>query len=315
MLKKVVLIGLVTAALMFQGTALWADDDAIMDVDDNAASFVGIWPTSKQRILYYGDDYQYAAGSGSGTQTHIATFTTAQIADITGQYHVYVRWTAGNQRGPSVYYRIYDNLNNYKGYCIKDQRYNGGAWQYCNTVTLNAGRRGVVKLGNENEPTNRYICADAVRFVRQSWDKGNLVGIHEPAGLSVNYRGTYSMASISSSSSSRTNIVYDGITPPESGYVIVSASGYAQHTTTGHWVHLCIDNTSGGSTCDSYTHTTRVASTTTYLRDRPFHIQEVYSVSGGVSYTFYLKAYRCCSSATGTVYLDDFILTFVPEWY
>ena len=317
MKKETFFIVFLALGIMLQGANLWADDDAIMDVDDNAASFVGSWGTSSVRILYYGDDYAFAAGSGGGATTASATFTTAQTADITGQYHVYVRWTAGNMRATSAVYRIRDNLGNSLGSCTKDQRFNGGAWQFCDNVTLTAGRRGVVVLGNENEPTNRFVCADAVRFVRQSWDDGNLVGVRK-AGVEWNVRGTRNIADLSTSTSTRTNLISKSIVAPSggTGYVIVQASGWAILSTADRQVNLCIDDSSGGSACDSYIAYLEVntdeAASGNYENRKAFHLQEVYSISSGTTRTYYLKAARE-SGATGTIAWNDFVLIYVPN--
>ena len=243
MKTKFFFIMFLAIGIMLPGANLWADDDAIMDVDDNAASFVGSWGTSSVRILYYGDDYAFAAGSGGGATTASATFTTAQTADITGQYHVYVRWTAGNMRATSAVYRIRDNLGNSLGSCTKDQRFNGGAWQFCDNVTLTAGRRGVVVLGNENEPTNRFVCADAVRFVRQAWDNNDIVD--EP-GYELAQRGsTTSLALCSLPSANWTTLGTITLTTPRNyGIVWVHADGISLHT-NDEWARVCIAANSG----------------------------------------------------------------------
>ena len=224
MSKKLIVVILLALGMVFQGASLWADDDAIMDVDDNAASFSGTWGRSTVRILYYGDDYQFASGSGGG-ETARATFTTAQTADITGNYHVYVRWTAGNMRATNANYLIYDNAGVYRGQCTKDQRYNGGAWQSCANISLTSGRRGVVRLGNAGVPTNRYVCADAVRFVRVSKDKYDIVD--EPGVDFSSINGHYA---ISNSASSPTSLRSVTISCPGVGtqYVVATGSVYAK---------------------------------------------------------------------------------------
>jgi len=211
MFKKIMLVILVALPLLLPGPNLWADDDYMMDVDDNAASFSGTWQRSTYRILYYGDDYQYAVGSG-GAPNAAATFTTAQTADITGKYAVYVRWTAGTARATNARYNIYDDTNAYKGQCTYDQRSNGGAWMFCAEVTLNAGRRGRVIINNANVPTDRYVCADAVRFVR--------VSVKNAGADAAFYYGCQGLEP--------TDEVVRAVTlsVPSAGRVIVNASGY-----------------------------------------------------------------------------------------
>jgi len=84
--------------------SIFADDDAMMDVDDNAASFSGPWPTSTNRILYYGDDYQFANGTNSSAITAETVYTTAATLDVTGRYQVFVRWTTHPNRASNAQY-------------------------------------------------------------------------------------------------------------------------------------------------------------------------------------------------------------------
>ncbi len=320
MLKKSIIITSVILGLFIQSGTLWADDDAIMDIDNHSAAFTGNWGFSTNKLLYYGDDYRYAFGAGTnvGTPTKEAIFTTAQIADITGTYAVYVRWSASSNREESATFRVYDGITP-RGSCSKNQTANGGEWQYCRSVTLTAGQRGVVKLGNEYTDTNEVVIADAVRFVRVSKDAADLVGLRS-AGIDYSGRSSRSINTIGTSSLARTNLASDSITAPAggTGYVLVQASGFASLSTADKSIHLCIDNASGGSTCDSYQHTLEnTADETnagTYENRREFHIQEAYSITGGTTNSYYLKAY-IETGATGTVYWDDFVLLYVPSFY
>jgi hypothetical protein len=324
MTKKILFISLLALGFLLQGVTLWADDDAIMDVDNNAAAFFGFWGTSTNKILFYGDNYRWALGAGRNvsTPTRTATFTTARVADITGLYEVYVRWTRGNDREESAVYRIYDGSTaTFRGSCSHNQTLNGGAWNYCATVTLTAGNRGIVVLGNEFTDTNEVVIADGVRFVRTSFDSDNLVGVDlRQAGLDWVTKNSRGIADISTSTASRTNLTFDSITAPSggTGYVIVKASGWAQLTSADRQVSLCIDNASGGSGCDSHVHylenNTDEVNSANFENRKEFSIQEVYSIAGGTTATYYLKAARE-SGATGTIVWDDFVLLYVPRFY
>jgi hypothetical protein len=303
--NKVLFLSALVLGFLLQCFNLWADDDAIMDVDDNAASFFGTWTTSQVRILYYGDDYQYAAGAGVGQPaTATATFTTAQAADISGIYHVYVRWTAGAVRATSAVYTIRDDLNAFRGRCVKDQRFNGGAWQFCDEVFLPAGRRGRVVLGNENEPTNRYLIADGVRFVRQSWDRYDLV---DEAG------GDFSASSNNEEPVTGTDEIVKSvfISAPSSGKVIVNASGYFRFgsTTTVDGGRCCITT---GNTID-FSHLIIADENQANIMDYvPFGATRGFNVSEGTT-----RFNLVCDSFSGTIRIGDPTMTaiFVPTTY
>jgi hypothetical protein len=313
MLKKIILIGLVTAALMFQGTALWADDDAIMDVDDNRAVFApnpAAWITSTVRILYYGDDYEAILGSGTAATTASATFTTKEFTDITGRYHVYVRWTAGNQLATSARYYIRDNFGNSLGSCSKDQRFDGGAWQFCDEVTLNIGRKGVVYLTNQYN-AGRFICADAVRFVRRSVDSSDITSVTS-FDITNEAGGDFSGGN-QSTTLTATDVTVRSVTlvAPSSGKVIVNASGYFDFDdTTGNDVGRC-SITTGTSVDFNYLIIAgeQTGNSVSYM---PFAGTRGFNVSSG-SYTFRLV----CDEFDGNVKAEDTNITavFVPTEY
>ena len=295
MFKKIMFVILVASAMLLQGPNLWADDDAIMDVDDNAAAFVGTWPRSTFRILYYGDDYQYAAGSG-GAATASATFTTAQTADITGRYHVYVRWTAGTARATNARYNIYDDTNAYKGACIYDQRNNGGVWMFCNEVTLNAGRRGRVIINNANVPPDRYVCADAVRFVRVDKDVSDIV---DDAG--VDFTGGNQFTYLTSTATVVRSVT---IVAPASGFVVVNASGYFALLGGGGDQGTCSITT--GTSIDTNNQIFGIDGDNSNYVYMPIGATRGFSVGAG-SRTFNLV----CSEQLGNVVVGDTYMTAI----
>lgn len=300
MSKKLIFVMLLALCMLFQGGDLWADDDAIMDVDDNAATFTGSWVNSKYRILYYGDDYEYARGAGSSSgATAVATFRTLQTADISGTYHVYVRWTAGTARDTSALYRVYDGTT-YAGGCIKDQRYNGGAWQFCREVYLTAGNRGKVTLTNENTPTNRYTCADAVRFVRVEKDKYDIV---DEAG--VEYKNGGSSSNVPTSVVNCDSI---SVSVPRSGWVQVECKAYA--ITFGERTVVELGVSTASTTIGEYTRAGVLDGTDTKRRVFPMHTFAVFPVSAGTR-TFYCNAKKETSFAARTVNLGDIYMKAV----
>jgi hypothetical protein len=328
MKKKLLLVICLVLSIVLLGpnllrTNVWADDDAIMDVDDNAATFTGSWPRSTNRILYYGDDYQYAVGSG-GSATATATFTTAQVADITGRYQVYVRWTAGNARATNATYYIYDSTGAFKGNCIKDQRYNGGAWQFCAEVYLNSGRRGVVKIGNGNVPTSRYVCADAVRFVRISKDKDDIIGWPDATGGDWRVGGYIS--SIGSSTEFPTTLASTSVTCPGTGtkYVLAIA-----HATTRLYsgesgssavasIETTLNSSStwySGSPVSTFGVRQNTTSNNVFIAEAPVFNQRIFSCTGGSTLTVYFLARRYYSGTYTNVLYPKLTLLVFPEQY
>jgi len=305
MSKKVLIVMLFALGILLYTTTLWADDDAIMDVDNHSAAFTGSWGYSTNKLLYYGDDYRYAWGAGAGViiPTRVATFTTAKTAKITGDYAVYVRWTSASNREETVVFEIYDG-STYEKKCLVNQTVNGGEWRYCNTISLTAGNHGVVKLGNEGCDTNEVVIADGVRFVRVSKDSDDITN---------ETGGDFASGDLYEEVTDTDEIVkFVSITvPPGGGKVIVNASGCFHHRnsvtiddgrcsiTTGSaldYSHLIIADENGVNT-KNYT---------------PFAATRGYDVSEGTT-TFNLV----CDRISGTIYIVDASMTaiFVPTTY
>jgi hypothetical protein len=315
LMKRIFFVLLLALGIILQGASLWADDDAIMDVDNHDAAFTGTWGTSTTKILYYGDNYRYAWGSGSSTTTREAVFTTNQYADVSGYYAMYVRWTTATNREESVLYRIYDGVADTSygsDYCYVNQTQNGGEWRYCDTVYLTAGHRGVVKVGK-------------VRFVRVTKDGGDIANnslrdyhIGDEPGLDWSGATERNIATqVTSNCSYLTNLATVTITAPTSGYVFVHANGIAELSTTDRWVRVGIDDVSGGGSFDSYApfleNCSAEVNAGSYEDERRYTVSNVYYVSSG-SNTFYLKACKE-SGATGRIMWDDFVAIFFPTRY
>lgn len=313
------MILLMSLLFCFSGTSAWADDDAIIDIDNHVASFSGTWGTNNTPILFYGDDFRWAACSGGdssyGTITAEATFSSQQVGiavDITGVYMVYVRWVAHPNRTDSARYRIFDGTTQV-GSCTLYQRSRGGEWVYCDTVNLTSGHYAVVKLGNNCE-SGKYVIADAVRFVRVSKDEFDIVD--EP-GVTY-YHNTSSVTIASTSSASPTQIASKSITCPGSGYVVAIATGqpniYA--SAAGSWVKGYFSlNTS--ATWDSVNYQ-EISSyeTTTSSHKRSLSIIRRDSCSSGGTLTYYLLAYRNTAAASGSyVWQPTITLMYFPTQY
>jgi len=294
------------------GFSAWADDDAIIDIDNHVASFSGTWGTESSPILFYGDDFRWAACSGNDVWTSLwsdptnitreATFSSNQagiLPDISGDYAVYVRWVAHPNRTDSARYRIFDGTTQtYLGGCTKDQRSRGGEWVYCTTVSLTAGNVATVKLGNNCE-SGKYVVADAVRFVRVSKDKDDII---DEAGMEYAY-GDQSL------SLSTTPVIVRSftITAPASGYVMLNASGYMY---VNNAIARCWFTTGTSTTIDFGTLIYFNFASSIYW---PFAATKEFSVSSG-STQFNLV----CDKYSGTsAYVYDTSLTgaFFPTRY
>jgi len=299
------------------GFSAWADDDAIIDIDNHEASFSGTWGTESSPILFYGDDFRWAACSGNDVSTYLwsdptnitreTTFSSNQagiLPDISGYYAVYVRWVAHPNRTDSARYRIFDGTTQtYLGGCTKDQTGRGGEWVYCYTVNLTAGNVATVKLGNNCE-AGKYVVADAVRFVRISKDASDLI---DEAGM--DWTSGDQSFTLSTSPSVVRSVT---LTVPTSGYALVNASGYFWWTSTGYDRARCSITT--GTTID-FTHLIYASDHGDTLignSGTPFAATRGYSVNAG-SYIFNLV----CDLTVGSGEVNDSSLTavFFPTRY
>ena len=182
--RKVIII-LLGLSVCLWGIPSWAQDDAMIDIDNHVGTFTGSWGTSTARILYYGDNYRWATCSGSSSMTGEAVFSSLQVGiDVvtTSEYAVYVRWVVDPNRTTAAHYRIFDGASSIVpvGECTFNQQGRGGEWIYCDTVTLTAGNAAVVKLGNNCE-AGKYVIADAVRFLKIG--AGDITGVTAGTGL------------------------------------------------------------------------------------------------------------------------------------
>lgn len=194
MIRKKALITFLSLGILLQAFSLWADDDAIMDLDNHTATFVGNWVTYRNNYNY-GDNFRYAFGGGA---IKTATFTTAALSDSIpyGTYEVFVRWTAGKNRHDAVRYDVYEVKSNGAGYfrgsCTKNQQVQGGEWIYCTSINLIRGSRGRVVVKTTDAPSTKIVVADAVRFVRETKDSSD---ISDEAGVDYSQPATGSYIS------------------------------------------------------------------------------------------------------------------------
>jgi hypothetical protein len=114
------------------------------------------WPTSTS----------VAGGHAGGYRSHApntgATFTFKPDIPQTGNYKVYVWYTAGSDRATNAPFTI-----NYSGGSATqyvNQQINGGKWVYLGTYPFNQGMSGSIVLSDN---ANGNVIADAVKLVKE----------------------------------------------------------------------------------------------------------------------------------------------------
>jgi hypothetical protein len=141
--------------------------DIVVDASDTTGvTKVGTWTPSGTTAGYHGADALNDGNTKSGTQT--VRFTPN--LPVAGTYEVFAWWPAATNRSPSVPFKITHasgsptvNVN---------QQANGSQWYSLGTYTFNAGTTGNVLITNAYTgplpiPSQCYVIADAVRFVKQ----------------------------------------------------------------------------------------------------------------------------------------------------
>ncbi len=133
-------------------------DPAVVDNPEGTAD--GTWGTSSWSPGYYGTDYRFHT-AGAGTDTFTWTPTTATITTA-GSYKVWARWTNSGadpdtSRAWDATYTVYHDAGSTP--VVKDQQYNGGAWQSLGTFNFDgAGVEKVELVQSENG----IVIADAI---------------------------------------------------------------------------------------------------------------------------------------------------------
>jgi hypothetical protein len=288
---------------------------AIAEVDNNVATFTGgPWFNSTARLLYYGDNYRPARGSGSSAITATATFRPGSLdTEVDCTYSVYARWAVDPNRCTAARYEIYDG-SNLIATRTANQRVNGGAWQRLGTFRFTPGNIPSVRLTNAGCPSNNFVIADAVRWVQEDQDRNSIVD--EP-GLDWAGRGSRSLSTVATCDSVNwTNLATVTITAPRNGWVLVEASGIALNTVaSGQYSRVGIDDLSTGKAIDSLApfFENSAGVTGSFENERRFAVRKVYSVAQG-SRSFYLKG---CKSefAGGNLQWDDFTAIYFPTRY
>jgi len=120
----------------------------------------GQWASSSLLKGRYGQDYAYTT-AGSGVETARARFDCSNLPS--GAYAVYAWWPANKDRAANVPFEIY-HAGGVAGVRV-NQTMNGGQWVFLGVFNFVAGQHRVEIHNGQSEP-GKFVCADAVRFVR-----------------------------------------------------------------------------------------------------------------------------------------------------
>jgi hypothetical protein len=123
------------------------------------------WSKSASVVGYQGIDYQYHAGTATGTE---AVMRYTPWIPASGNYAVYVRHPAYSSYGSAVKVTVrwwYGATTYYV-----NETTAGGTWKYLGTHNFSATYNpywGSVVISTYGTPGNKHVVADADKFVRQ----------------------------------------------------------------------------------------------------------------------------------------------------
>lgn len=120
-------------------------------------SQTGTWTSSTGAPGYYGTNYQFDDGTGSGnsTATWTPTITSA------GTYDVSINYITNANRATNVPLKITDNTGTHSA-TVNEQTGGNGIFFDLGNFTFDAGTSGFVKMSNAG--ANGFVIADAVKF-------------------------------------------------------------------------------------------------------------------------------------------------------
>lgn len=293
-------ISLVTS-FVFAGSANACSDvsgngcPTILEIDDNAATVIGVWKSSKSKLLYYGDDYEVVLGSG-GAATHSVAFSTSNDdIEVDGDYSIYARWTTDDNRCTNVRHLIYDGAAipaNLITTVNKNQTINGGAWQRLTTTDqFTVGVVPTIVVDNGG-CSGKFVVADGIRIVKEDNDHNSIVDEAGIEFVSGDDNEAVTTAEIIRSIT---------ITPPASGYVVVNATGY--WAVSGGTSNSRCSIVQSPATAIDFTHLMIGQHNSTDSTWLPFAGTRVFSVTKNVSATIRLICDQ--SSGSGNLTIGD----------
>ncbi|HBR94897.1 MAG TPA: hypothetical protein DEA90_12115, partial [Opitutae bacterium] len=132
--------------------------EVIVDnADSSGVTSQGTWQSSDSAAGHYGDDYQHDQNDGKGSKW----FRFTPDLSVTGDYTVYMRWTAYSNRDDNVPVDI-AHLGGTATTTVNQKLYNN-QWVELGTFSFYEGTSGHVTIRNDG--TTEAVIADAVKFV------------------------------------------------------------------------------------------------------------------------------------------------------
>ncbi|HEY0947323.1 MAG TPA: Ig-like domain-containing protein [Opitutaceae bacterium] len=124
------------------------------NADASGVTITGTWTPSTSVAGYYGTNY-LAATAGSNSVCFTPTFPQ------TGNYDVYVRWTAHTNRATNAPIDV-NHAGGTATFSV-DMRTSGSTWVLLGTFTFGGGTAGNITVRTTS--ANGYVVADAVQFI------------------------------------------------------------------------------------------------------------------------------------------------------
>lgn len=128
------------------------------NTDASGITLTGAWTATTASPGYYGSNYLHD-GSTGGTGGKKVKFTPTITS--TGNYDVYVRWTAAGNRATNAPIDV-TYASGTSTFTVNQQA-NNGTWVLLGTFAFNAGTTGNVTVRNDG--ANGYVVADAAMFI------------------------------------------------------------------------------------------------------------------------------------------------------
>jgi PKD repeat protein len=128
------------------------------DADATGITVMGEWNTATTTSGYYGTGYKTDLNTGAAGGKSVRFTPTLLNA---GDYQVFMRWTAGTNRGSNVPVDIISAGG--ATTVTVNQRLTGNQWMPLGTFHFDGGMAGSVLLRNDG--ANGFVIADAVQFV------------------------------------------------------------------------------------------------------------------------------------------------------
>ncbi len=132
-------------------------DGIMADSEDPSAQLVGTWPASSSVSGFAGTNYLHDDDTAKGTKS----VTLLPTLPEAGDYQVYLRWTAHENRASNVPVTVIHDGGSHA--TTVDQRANGGQWVPLGVYPFPAGTGAGIRI--ETTGTDGYVVADAALWV------------------------------------------------------------------------------------------------------------------------------------------------------